>query len=187
MLVTTCFKSVYIDKEHYLLYSMLIVLIVYLLNITVKKFGNITHHTLVVLTVRLDRGTNLAVETLLQHLATLRQLVAKVALAERLNQLLGVHVVEQFWLERLAICHTIVIGLQVAYRQIDTALLSLVDGAVVENILGTLLLGKELVGLHNGIHGTTLGERRCNAGLQDTLLCTCDGCSPINRLITVVV
>lgn len=36
MLVTTCFKSVYIDKEHYFLYSMLIVLIIYLLNITVK-------------------------------------------------------------------------------------------------------------------------------------------------------
>ena len=36
MLVTTCFKSVYIDKNNYLLYSVLIVLIIYLLNITVK-------------------------------------------------------------------------------------------------------------------------------------------------------
>ena len=36
MLVTTCFKSVYIDKDHYFLYSMLIVLIIYMLNITVK-------------------------------------------------------------------------------------------------------------------------------------------------------
>jgi len=36
MLVTTCFKSVYIDKNHYFLYSMLIVLIIYMLNITVK-------------------------------------------------------------------------------------------------------------------------------------------------------
>ncbi len=36
MLVTTCFKSIYIDKDNYILYSILIVLIIYLLNITVK-------------------------------------------------------------------------------------------------------------------------------------------------------
>lgn len=36
MLVTTCFKSIYIDKDNYLFYSILIVLIIYLLNITVK-------------------------------------------------------------------------------------------------------------------------------------------------------
>lgn len=36
MLVTTCFKSVYIDKDNYILYSILITLIIYILNITVK-------------------------------------------------------------------------------------------------------------------------------------------------------
>lgn len=36
MLVTTCFKSVYIDENNYFLYSILIVLIIYILNITVK-------------------------------------------------------------------------------------------------------------------------------------------------------
>lgn len=36
MLITKCFKTIYIDKNNYLLYSVLIVLIIYILNITVK-------------------------------------------------------------------------------------------------------------------------------------------------------
>lgn len=36
MFVTSLFKSVYIDPKHYYLYSMLIVLLIYILNITIK-------------------------------------------------------------------------------------------------------------------------------------------------------
>lgn len=36
MFVTSLFKTVYIDTEHYYIYSIIIVLIIYLFNVTVK-------------------------------------------------------------------------------------------------------------------------------------------------------
>lgn len=110
------------------------------------------------LVIALESGANLLIEVVLQYLRCVCQLVLHFALANLLHQGLVAYVFEHIGLISLAVSHTVVLRLEVAYRQVDRSLGSLVDGAVVQHILRTLLLGEELVSLQYGIQSATLGE-----------------------------